>query len=73
MLNSCCLEDVKTQKTATLTENMKRRLTLAMALIGRPKVVILDDPFAGSDPVTTIKLKQTILQETEGSTLLICT
>ena len=52
---------------------LKRRLTLAMALIGRPKLVILDQPLAGVDPISRRKLIKTILNYTENSALLLAT
>jgi len=50
-----------------------RRLTLGMALIGRPPLVILDNPLAGVDPVNKRKLIKTILKWTEGRSLLMAT
>jgi ABC-type multidrug transport system ATPase subunit len=44
-----------------------------MALIGRPKLLILDNPLAGVDPVTKRKLIKTILKWTEGRSLLMAT
>ena len=73
MLVNLYLEDVKDDKAGVLSPGYLRRLTLGMALIGSPKIVILDDPTAGVDPVTTQKLLQTIRLETRESTLLVCT
>lgn len=39
---------------------MVRRLTLGMALIGKPKLVILDNPLDGVDPECKLKLIETI-------------
>ena len=36
-----------------LSDGFKKRLSLGIALIGQPKIVILDDPLAGVDPATT--------------------
>lgn len=44
-----------------------------MALIGRPRLLILDNPLAGVDPVNKRKLINTILQWTEGRALLMST
>lgn len=52
---------------------MVRRLTLAMALIGRPKLVILDNPLQGVDPDCKKKLIETILTYTENRALLVAT
>ena len=37
---------------ANLTGSEKRRLCVANALIGKPKLVVLDEPAAGIDPLT---------------------
>jgi ABC-type multidrug transport system ATPase subunit len=37
-------------KSSELSGGMRRRLSLAIALIGNPKVVILDEPSSGLDP-----------------------
>jgi len=73
LVEKCALEEVKHTKAGVLSEGYLRRLTLAMALIGRPKVVILDDPFLGVDPITILKLKRVIKEETKGLTLLFFT
>ena len=44
-----------------------------MALIGRPKFVILDGPFSGVDPINKFKLMQTIFKYTKKSALLLAT
>ncbi|MBA22701.1 MAG: ATP-binding protein [Flavobacteriales bacterium] len=51
----------------------QKKVGLIATFIGRPKVIILDEPFANLDPTTQIKLKQLIRKETEDQdvTLLI--
>ena len=44
-----------------------------MALIGRPKLIILDNPLDGIDPAHKRKLIQTILLYTENRALLMVT
>ena len=45
---------------------MKRRLSLAIALIGDPKVVFLDEPTTGMDPVTRRSVWNMILKKNEA-------
>lgn len=42
--------DAYTQLAKTMSGGMKRRLSLACALIGRPKIIVLDEPTTGLDP-----------------------
>jgi phospholipid/cholesterol/gamma-HCH transport system ATP-binding protein len=51
------LEDAIDKMPAQLSGGMKRRVGLARALLGSPRVVLYDEPTAGLDPVT----KRTIL------------
>ena len=44
-----------------------------MALIGRPQLLILDNPLTGVDPITKKKLVKTILKWSEGRSLLMVT
>ena len=59
---------------ATLSGGMKRRLTIARALINRPELIILDEPTTGLDPQVRrmIWARLRALRE-EGRTLLLTT
>ena len=52
MLESLGLTEVEDTKAGILSKGYSRRVTLAMALIGRPKILVLDDPCAGLDPAS---------------------
>lgn len=73
MIDKLGLSLVQDVKASDLSQGYRRRLTLAMALIGRPKIVLLDDPCSGVDPAATQKVLRTIREETKDSTLLVCT
>ncbi|WP_299676142.1 ABC transporter ATP-binding protein [uncultured Tenacibaculum sp.] len=56
-----------------LSKGNQKKAGIIAALMGNPKVVILDEPFANLDPTTQIRLKNIIkkLKENKGVTVLI--
>ena len=73
VVEACLLEGFENTTMESMSCGLTRRLTLAMALIGRPKLVILDQPLDGVDPISRRKLIKTILNYTENSALLLAT
>jgi len=55
-LNQLSLETMGTKVASTLSHGDKRKLELAMALAMRPKILLLDEPFAGLDQAESSKL-----------------
>lgn len=58
--------------TAQLSGGMKRRLSIAIALVGNPKIVFLDEPSTGLDPKNRRKLWD-ILKEFKGKRAMVLT
>ncbi len=56
-----------------LSKNYQRRLALAAAMVSNPKVLILDEPTAGLDPLAATDLRKYLEKAMEGRTSLLCT
>ena len=68
------LTDAGARKASTYSGGMRRRLDIAMSLIGNPPVIFLDEPTTGLDPQARIEVWQTIKQlARSGTTVLLTT
>lgn len=68
------LTDAADRKAATYSGGMRRRLDIAMSLIGNPPVIFLDEPTTGLDPQARLEVWQTIKQlANSGTTVLLTT
>src|SRR5688500_15211008 len=60
LLRRFSLTEAGTRRVATYSGGMRRRLDIAMSLIGDPPVIFLDEPTAGLDPEARIEVWQTV-------------
>lgn len=60
LLEEFGLWELRRQKAWTLSGGEKRRLEIARAMISDPKLILLDEPFVGIDPITVGDLKTMI-------------
>ena len=67
-----CLTNVLEKKAGKLSGGWQRRLSIAMALIGEPKVVFLDEPTLGLDVIARSELWDTI-RALKGKVTIILT
>lgn len=69
------LETNENQKIYTFSKGMKQRVHLARCLLNKPKVIFLDEPTIGLDPIAAKKIRNIIkdLAKKEDITILITT
>lgn len=74
LLNKVGLSGAANKRIGACSQGMQRRLSLAVALIGMPPLLLLDEPMNGLDPVGQ-QLFRELLEEysKRGSTILLCT
>jgi len=74
LLGRFSLTEAGARKVSTYSGGMRRRLDIAMSLIGQPKVIFLDEPTTGLDPEARIEVWQ-VIQELakQGTTVLLTT
>lgn len=73
LLARFALTDAGSRKASTYSGGMRRRLDIAMSLIGNPPVIFLDEPTTGLDPQARIEVWQTVKQLAEGGTTVLLT
>lgn len=62
LLKEFSLSHLSKQKALTLSGGEKRRLEVARVMINSPKIILLDEPFVGIDPITVSELKKIIIR-----------
>ncbi len=73
LLNKFALTDAADRLASTFSGGMRRRLDIAMSLIGNPPVIFLDEPTTGLDPEARKSMWQTIKMLAEGGTTIFLT
>ncbi len=73
VLQAVELSDVSHRRIRTLSGGMKQRLALAQAVLGDPKILILDEPTAGLDPKQRIAVRNYISRIAMGKIVIIAT
>ena len=74
LLDRFSLTDAATRRVATYSGGMRRRLDIAMSLIGNSPVIFLDEPTAGLDPEGRVEVWHTVKELAgQGTTVLLTT
>ncbi|MET4026088.1 Cu-processing system ATP-binding protein [Marinobacter sp. MBR-99] len=73
LLEQVGLDDAMDARTKTYSKGMRQRLGLAQALLGKPKLLMLDEPTVGLDPVATADLYRLLRRlRGEGTGIVLC-
>ncbi|WP_107765711.1 ABC transporter ATP-binding protein [Nocardioides terrigena] len=75
LLDVVGLTELADQRIATFSGGQRRRLDVAMGIVGRPELLFLDEPTAGFDPQARREFHHLVhrLTDLEGTTILLTT
>ncbi|MFL6141482.1 MAG: ABC transporter ATP-binding protein [Labedaea sp.] len=74
LLRRFSLADAAARKVSTYSGGMRRRLDIAMSLIGNPPVIFLDEPTSGLDPQSRLEVWSSVKELAgQGTTVLLTT
>jgi ABC-2 type transport system ATP-binding protein len=73
LLHRFGLTDAASRRVSTYSGGMRRRLDLAMSLVGKPQVIFLDEPTTGLDPEARIEVWKIVKELADGGTTVFLT
>lgn len=73
LIDAFQLKNIYEKTLGTLSGGTKQKVSAALAFLFNPKVLILDEPTAGLDPLSSEILKDKILQENQAGKLILIT
>ena len=74
LLKKLGLSDRLNEPLKNVSKGMKQKVQIAASLINKPKLIILDEPFSGLDPINLELIKEIIMTEKKnGSAIILST
>jgi len=73
LLKSFDLTEAADRKVSTYSGGMRRRLDIALSLVGKPKIIFLDEPTTGLDPEARIEVWKIVKELAGGGTTVLLT
>src|SRR5512147_2167990 len=73
LLNRFGLTEAADRRVSTYSGGMRRRLDIAMSLVGKPQVIFLDEPTNGLDPEARIEVWKTVKELANNGTTVFLT
>ena len=61
------------KKMGAYSGGMKQRILIAQAIMGKPKILIMDEPTAGLDPKERVRIRELLEDMSKDKTILIAT
>ena len=73
LLHQFGIERIAKNQALTLSGGEKRRLTIARSLVTKPKLLMLDEPFSGVDPIAVYDVQQIIVNLRKSGLAILIT